>query len=155
MIRSATIYLVAVLVAGAVLAGDATFVGVHRKAAWCFDQRGFGADQSDKWRPCKKKEYDTLRIERRSADSYKVEFSFVQFATTAGQCELAGVFELKGSKLLVSDLDAGLKAEGCVMEIEIMPHEFKFHDPTNSCAREHCGRNQSIDGAVFPRRQSK
>jgi hypothetical protein len=132
-------------------AADAPIAGTYKKEAWCFDQRGYGIDQSDKWRPCKKKEYDTLTIRRESHDRYEVDFSFTEFATTAGTCDLSGVFRLERTTLLVSESDKELMEEGCAMQIQITPKEFKFSDPANSCSAKHCGRNQNIDGKVFPR----
>ena len=110
---------------------------------------------SDKWVPCKKKEYDRLAIRRTPEGLYQVDFSFVQFATTAGTCELSGLFQLKDRRLIVSDKDADLVAQGCAMEIEITPDAFHFRDPNSSCQRDHCGRNQNIDGETYPRRRGK
>ncbi len=140
---------------GAAQANDSAFVGRYKKEAWCYDQRGYGVMDSDKWLPCKKKEYDTLVIHRAPEGLYQVEFSFVQFATTPGTCELSGLFQLKDKRLVVSEKDAELAAQSCVMEIEITPEAFLFRDPNNSCQRDHCGRNQNIDGESYPRRRRK
>jgi hypothetical protein len=79
----------------------------------------------------------------------------VQFATTAGSCELSGLFQLKGNKLVVSEKDAELTEQNCSMEIEIKPDAFLFHDPDDSCKRYYCGRNQNIDGVSYGRRGRK
>lgn len=110
---------------------------------------------SDKWVPCKKKEYDILVIRLAPEGLYQVEFSFVQFATTVGSCELSGTFQLKGKRLIVSDKDAELTAQKCAMEIEITSKAFYFRDPNNSCQKNHCGKNQNIDGESYPRHQQK
>jgi hypothetical protein len=110
---------------------------------------------SEKWVPCKKKEYDTLVIRRAPEELYQVDFSFVQFATTAGTCELSGLFRLQDKKLVVSEKDAALAEQSCVMEIEITPEAFKFRDPNYSCQRYYCGKNQRIDGEAYPRHRRK
>jgi hypothetical protein len=143
------------LLAANAFAADPPIEGKYRKEAWCFDQRGYGVDQSDKWRPCKRKEYDTLTIRRMADDLYEVEFSVTQFATTVGTCDLSGIFQLKKNILVVSENDGALKEEGCAMQIEITRDEFKFRDSTNSCRTMHCGRNQGIDGDGFSRRRKK
>ncbi|WP_411880138.1 hypothetical protein [Polaromonas sp. YR568] len=153
--RSLVFFLIFQIVLADAIAADVPITGTYKKEAWCFDQRGYGADQSDKWRPCKKKEYDTLTIRRKSGDLYEVDFSFTQFATTAGTCDLSGLFRLENNTLLVSESDKELKEEGCAMQIQITPKEFKFSDPANSCSARHCGRNQNINGEVFPRNASR
>jgi hypothetical protein len=153
--RSLIYFLIFQVVFADAIAADAPIAGTYRKEAWCFDQRGYGVNQSEKWRPCRKKEYDTLTIRRQSHGLYKVDFSFTQFSTTAGTCDLSGVFRLEKNTLLVSESDKDLTEEQCVMQIQVTPKEFKFNDPTHSCSAKHCGRNQNIDGETFPRSASK
>jgi len=106
------------------------------------------------WVPCKKKEYDNLTIRRSSNELYQVDFSFVQFASRAGSCNLSGLFQLEGGTLVVSEADTNLAKEGCKMQIEIQPNAFLFRDQMNTCSEAHCVFT-NIDGETFPRKRSK
>ena len=154
-IRTLFLWFLACLLVGTVFAATPDFVGSYKKEAWCFDQRGYGVMDSHKWVPCKKKEYDTLVISHAPEGLYKVEFFFVQFASTPGTCELSGLFQLRDTKLVVSQKDTELAAQSCAMEIEITPDAFLFRDPKRSCEKYYCGRNQSIEGETYPRRRLK
>ena len=155
LIRILVVGYLAWLSTGAAQADNSSFVGRYKKEAWCYDQRGYGSSHPEKWVHCKKKTYDTLVIRRAHAGLYRVDFSFVQFATTAGSCQLSGLFQLKGNKLVVSDKDAELVEQTCAMEIEITSDAFLFRDPNDSCKRYYCGQNQNINGESYPRRGPK
>jgi hypothetical protein len=54
MIRTLVFWFLAWLSASAAQADDTSFVGLYKKEAWCYVQRGYGSTQSEKWVQCKK-----------------------------------------------------------------------------------------------------